>query len=686
MGNKRQKHRLGILSASLISLWMAVLLLFPAAGEAAFTFTKVADTATGIPGGSGNFTGFGEPSLVGDDLAFGGSGNSSQGGIYTRIGGTLDVLVDKTTTFPGTSDFVFAGRPSFDGTNVAFFANGCTATGSSCPSAGILSNIGGALGVVAKNGDPIPGGGTLDFNFDTPSTDSGNVAFWTARFVIGGGNQEWILKSVGGTLSVVASFTTQVPGTLDPFEDLERRPAMSGTNVAFQGRSPFGGVSGIFSDTGGTLGPIATNVTTSANTFEDRLSMEGSTVALVTQNPLGQRGVFTGSGGALTTIAIESTGIPGGSGNFTEFSTPSLDSGKVAFIGEGATNQKGIYTNLTGTLEKVIAKGDPLDLKTVDDVRFGVEGLSGDQVAFRVNFTDGSSGIYVATLDGGGGPGPGPNPDIDGDGIANEIDGTFNGGFNDESGTPSSDFTDEHKGGTSFGSFGFSFGDIALTVTDAADPAGFQIEASGSGFAVARVCRFRVFLTDGDVVNATCSSLDLEVVSGPAEIELGDENDPVVVNVPTGAAVKITETDGTFQIENLSDIDITVETGGQVITVGPGQVSGSCDCGAPGAILGTNGSNFLLGTGGDDTICGLDGRDVIFGRGGNDCIDAGPGDDIVYSGQGDDTAFGRDGNDILLGNRGDDTIDGGDGKDFIIGGRGEDLCTEGELNFRCEGP
>ncbi|MEH1839764.1 MAG: hypothetical protein V7L20_13565 [Nostoc sp.] len=39
-----------------------------------------------------------------------------------------------------------------------------------------------------------------------------------------------------------------------------------------------------------------------------------------------------------------------------------------------------------------------MDSKQIKDLRIGREGLSGNQIAFTANFTDGSEGIYIATL------------------------------------------------------------------------------------------------------------------------------------------------------------------------------------------------------------------------------------------------------------------------------------------------
>lgn len=75
----------------------------------------------------------------------------------------------------------------------------------------------------------------------------------------------------------------------------------------------------------------------------------------------------------------------------------SLDAGNLAFH-TGVEGARAVYTTLGGELARVLGPGDALAGRTVDDADLGIEALSGDDIVLRVAFTNGDSGIYLATL------------------------------------------------------------------------------------------------------------------------------------------------------------------------------------------------------------------------------------------------------------------------------------------------
>jgi hypothetical protein len=112
----------------------------------------------------------------------------------------------------------------------------------------------------------------------------------------------------------------------------------------------------------------------------------------------GQEGIYTIIDGALARVADRNTSIPEGSGRFTGFGVVSFDGTNVAFVGEGPSGQKGIYTDLGGSLVKVIDVYDRLENKRVSNFYIGRQALSGGAIAFKADFTDGTSGLFAAGL------------------------------------------------------------------------------------------------------------------------------------------------------------------------------------------------------------------------------------------------------------------------------------------------
>ena len=209
------RMRLGPIISMMV---VGLLLSLPHTGQALpFTFTKIADTNTSIPGGTGNFTLFGAPSLETGTVTFTDFGPSGQTGFYSSpIGGPLQatspptpggdmasfgldaggqlaiftdekVVANTSTPVPGelgTFFSFFGSSPSLDGGNVAFLGH------SSSGNLGIYTDINGFLNVVADTGS----GNFLYFTGDL-SIDGEHVAF--IGFDVFG--QQGIYTNIGGS-------------------------------------------------------------------------------------------------------------------------------------------------------------------------------------------------------------------------------------------------------------------------------------------------------------------------------------------------------------------------------------------------------------------------------------------------------------------------------------------------------
>ena len=133
-------------------------------------------------------------------------------------------------------------------------------------------------------------------------------------------------------------------------------------------------------------------------------------------------------------------------------------------------------------------------------------------------------------------------------------------------GVPSADFSD----GTTFGSISDD-GGLSITVTD--DPSnGVEVSVTGgAGTATLTVCpeALAIILTAGDIVLITCGSVEVMVVGGSAEIDLGGG---VIVIVSEGATATVTDLGGgEFTVVNSGETGtVTVDVDGDTTELLPG--------------------------------------------------------------------------------------------------------------------
>jgi hypothetical protein len=88
---------------------------------------RVADVATAIPGGTGNFTDFGLHCAIDDgDVVFTGRGDGDQIGVYVgRAGGALERVADTSTSLDGSlPGFFTTSREAISDGRIAFIADG----------------------------------------------------------------------------------------------------------------------------------------------------------------------------------------------------------------------------------------------------------------------------------------------------------------------------------------------------------------------------------------------------------------------------------------------------------------------------------------------------------------------------------------------------------------------------------
>ncbi|XAL99601.1 hypothetical protein OT109_18730 [Phycisphaeraceae bacterium D3-23] len=403
------------------------------------------------------FTGFSGPYLnsAGQVAILGGAG-AGGGGIWSERTGVLGLTVRSGDPAPvggagvnlgSINGFVYndAGQTGFRG-----YLSGPGIHNDN--SDGIWLQTDGVVSVVAREGNAAPGTGVVFSHMSTPIMNgSGDIAF-QAR-VNGGGinefNNETLWLHTGGALTLVARGGQAAPGA-GPGVAFMRLYALSGINdaaqLAFHATLTGAGVddhndSGIWAQLSGAPELVARAGDAAPGTgpgvvfdgFNNPfLNAAGQVAFEATLDGTGvddtnDRGMWSQGSGSLELIARSGSNAPGTDTGvlFRAFSSPVFNNaGQTAFFadlegtGVDFTNDEGIWaTNLAGQLTLVARSGDtfdidddPLteDLRTISAVMLttGSGGEDGrrtslndaGQLAFSLRFTDGSEGVFVATI------------------------------------------------------------------------------------------------------------------------------------------------------------------------------------------------------------------------------------------------------------------------------------------------
>ena len=222
-------------SAILIALPIALLVvsLLPCQTSAGITFTKVADTSTLIPDGSGSFASLGSASIDNGRVVFVGSGASGQTGIYEYSNGQLSMRVNQNTPIPGgTGGFTKFDIPSLDGADIAFRAEGTS------KQAGVYMQYDGSLVKIADKNTQIPGTKS-NFNISAPvaSLNTGDVVLKGGQVLFQDGG---VYLGTSSGITVIASRATGTPIPDQPYSfnvfGFDFSPDFSGDAVVFPGR------------------------------------------------------------------------------------------------------------------------------------------------------------------------------------------------------------------------------------------------------------------------------------------------------------------------------------------------------------------------------------------------------------------------------------------------------------------
>jgi hypothetical protein len=369
----------------------------------ATTFTTIADSNTIVPGTSQTFAAYAANSVHYDGTAVSFiGGGTSVFGLYAGVSSLSD-LVDETTTVPGTTvPFGYMSGADYTGGN--FVLEGGTA--STSPGIYYTGSVSRPLITLADTTTTLPGNTVTFTGFgNLPAISStGAVAFIgtsTKTSPTSGG----IYSDLGATtLYAVADTNTTLPGGSTKFTEFDV-PAIAGNTLVYGGSSAT--ETGLFLQTGsGSPSVIANQSTPVPNGTGDFTSLAGPSTDGVNvafwgeHSSTSNQGIYALVNGQLVRIADTTVGAPGG-GTFTGFSSDPGISGDEVIFEAGlslAGSKSGIYLSSDGVLSKIIETGDTLDGRVVSSLNLSDNSFANSSVAFEASFTDGSSGVFLATI------------------------------------------------------------------------------------------------------------------------------------------------------------------------------------------------------------------------------------------------------------------------------------------------
>ena len=403
----------------LISFAAGGLLAWSYPGYAASIFTKIVDTNTPIPGGTGNFSfnGSDTPAVSATRVVF---GTNNEDVWVARTDGTgLRRVISQGQVIPpgglGTFNQYYGTYAQIHGNTVVVVGDNCGGCGSGV---GIYARGLGSAAPITSLVDIntyLPGSTTDKFPRFPPDFDQSNdfVVFDNLQNV-------WAVPLAGGAVHGVAG--NQDAGYSPPgaYCCIFDQPSVKGFRVLMRGGNGFGHASIQSVDVSGdpfSFRFVATAVTHPPGTppgyrFDDfdfgrPLSDRGSVFygdSAASSKPA-IRGLYSRYFG-LNKLADSNTPVPGGTGTFQfgwygNISPVGAGSGIVVFGNIDAAGNPGIYavSESGGAIAKIIARGDSIGGYTVQDLGFRRAGFDGKNLTFLVSYAGFlGTGIYATQV------------------------------------------------------------------------------------------------------------------------------------------------------------------------------------------------------------------------------------------------------------------------------------------------
>lgn len=362
-----------------------------AAGQAAlaqpWSFTKIVDTDTLVPGRSENFNigdAFQSISVYGDRVRFLGRAHSGWHGVYEWRKGVGRKIADEATTIPFSTDKFSGFAPTSSSASGVSFGGGGGNT------VGFYHDDGTTLSRIVDQSIAVPDGiGT----FSTFGSDVHTVGDST---VFRGVSQNYTFSGVyrndGGVLSRVVDMTMRPPNRADLFSRFNDW-RLDGKSTYLTGETA-SGYQGVFKHDDGVLTTLVDNTMS--------LSDGRTLIAIGDVRPYQQEIVFQAftapehqfiaskSGESIDILVDALSDPPGPSTNYQGINQIDYQNGVLVY----GANDLTIYTNYGGTLQRLVGPGDIIGGKLVTSARFYEHGFDGTTAAFWVTFQGDSSFHY----------------------------------------------------------------------------------------------------------------------------------------------------------------------------------------------------------------------------------------------------------------------------------------------------
>lgn len=371
-----------------------------------FSYVRIVDTDSPVPEGSGAFGGTGGSVFASVNISDGNvvfAGDSGIGwGVYEYAGGVGMLVVRSGMPLPGANGqtFAYVDAPGVqaDGSNVVFHGFGQTVSG-------IYSQFGPALGLIADT-TMTPAGATGPFRqFGRFMALEKTTTVFNAT--TGPSSLSGLYARDNNVLATIADTSTQIPEGPGTFTFLYN-PDIANGDTYFGGTRLAGQTYfvGVFKSSFGVLSRIVSTgdiEPRGMGTFVDATMMSADASSVLFRGDNSQNfatGLYRITGDTVSFIADTNTPAPGTGSMFRGFAFGDIEDGKAVFVDDLL---HAVFTDASGTLEKIVGPGDLVDGRIVREAYFTPGGRDGNQVAVSIIFTTDTfmnpdQGVYVFTI------------------------------------------------------------------------------------------------------------------------------------------------------------------------------------------------------------------------------------------------------------------------------------------------